>query len=170
MSPSIHHSLTINLAIIRVTPITLAMPMHILSPQSTTLPNITLAFGLLATASGSTALLSPRDGIKNFGLRPVADEAGNRLAEALVQAYGVRNVSMGLINISLWYLGRHTSGPTRVAWRRTLGLLFVANAAIPFVDGIVCKRQGQSSEWAHWIFAPISIVLGGALMLTPGAI
>lgn len=140
------------------------MPSSILSPTSTFLPNTAAALGLLSSAVGTNALLSPRSGTEIFGLKPVADEQGNKLTDGLARVYGIRNVAMGITTIAVWWFGRGTAGPVRMAWRQMLGLMMVAGVATPIADGWVVKELTDKGEWNHWIFGPISLVLGGSLL------
>ena len=140
------------------------MPLPLLSSTSTTLPNVVGALGLFAGGVGVASLLYPRKGIEAFGLKPVADRDGMKLVEGAWRVYGIRNLTMGLNSLAIWYIGRGTTGPERQLWNKIVGLTSILAIGIPLVDGWVCEEQTGRGGWAHWGFAPISAVFGAALL------
>lgn len=140
------------------------MPLHILSPSSSLLPNFAGSLSLLAIAAGATSLINPRVGLEAFGFRPIADRDGMVLAEAAMQVYGVRNMGMGIANLIIWWAQHTSTGSTKHTLRGLMGALLLSGAATPIVDGYAAHRQGRTNPWNHWAFAPITILLGAGLI------
>lgn len=139
----------------------------ITSPDSNLLPNVVAGLSILATSAGLFALIDPLEAIPSFGLKfPYNSERANMsLAVALTKVYGVRNLSMGLVQLALWWNARKATGATKLAWRHALGWALVLNVATPVVDGLVCEAHQRNSGWRHWIFAPVSAAIGAGLLL-----
>lgn len=137
---------------------------RITSPDSSILPNAVAALSVLATSVGLVSIIDPMEAIPQFGLSYPAQHNYQTmsLSVALTRVYGVRNMSMGLINLAIWWNGRKSGD---VAWRHALGWAMIMNLGTPIVDGMMCEAQGKTSGWKHWVFVPVAAALGAGLLL-----
>lgn len=79
---------------------------------------------------------------------------GQKLTCSLVRIYGVRQASMGLASLALWWAGEH----------RLMGVFMLVNTPIAIVDGFVSRWQTGGGEWGHWGFIPVGLVLTVGLL------
>jgi hypothetical protein len=131
------------------------------------LPNTGALISLLAIGSGAHALISPRSGLETFGVTPPSDLRSQRLTDNLTRTFAVRKLSLGLLQLAIWWYGRGASLPgERSAWRTALGLCFLSQLGVPILDGWVVKAEtgNPAGGLVHWVFAPVSFLLGGGML------
>ncbi|KAI3391089.1 hypothetical protein diail_7967 [Diaporthe ilicicola] len=87
---------------------------------------------------------------------PPGPEA-QKLSRSLVRMYGVRQATMGLVGVTLWWSGEH----------RLMGVLMLVNTPIAIVDGLVSRWQVGAGEWGHWGFIPVGLALTIGLLRAP---
>jgi hypothetical protein len=71
-----------------------------------------------------------------------------------MQLYGVRNLTMGLTTLGVWYSGD----------RRALGFALLAGFPNALIDGFVSRWQIGGGEWAHWAFVPLGLGLAAGVL------
>ncbi|KAI0711133.1 hypothetical protein C8T65DRAFT_647604 [Cerioporus squamosus] len=114
------------------------------------------AFGTIFVAFGVNAIVRPAHALTFFEFaRPPVSAADRQLVDSLMIIYGARDIFMGLAMYAAAFFGN----------RRALGAIVLAASAVAFVDGAVCKMNGEG-EWSHWGYAPMVAVVG-ALLLGP---
>lgn len=82
--------------------------------------NTTFAVGLVPIILGINAILRPASALSILEFPAPPNAEGQRLAKSLMQIYGGRNISLGLLMILIWARGD----------RRTLGLAMFASIPI----------------------------------------
>ena len=82
-----------------------------------------------------------------------SDEA-KRTMDAISVVYGVRDIFMGAAIYAAALYGT----------RQALGWIVIAAACVAATDGAVCKFMVGKGEMNHWSYAPVMMVLGGAML------
>ena len=116
---------------------------------------ISSAFAAVSIGFGINAFYNPASALSFFELDYPATNSNRALVDALLAVYGVRDIFMG---IALWAAAYYGT-------RRTLGVITMAQGAVAFADGAVCKWIVGHGEWNHWGYAPMGALVGLALMV-----
>ncbi|RPD65655.1 hypothetical protein L226DRAFT_530808 [Lentinus tigrinus ALCF2SS1-7] len=118
---------------------------------------VATAFGTVFIGFGINAILRPAHALTFFEFaRPPTSAVDRQLVDSLMIIYGVRDIFMGLAMYAAAYFGN----------RKALGAIVLAASAVAFVDGAVCKMNGEG-EWSHWGYAPMVAVTGALLLGSP---
>lgn len=120
-------------------------------PWSSPLTWISLLVMVALFAIGVRAVLAPAAGSAGFGI-PIGEGEGL----AFVQAFGARNIGLGLFAVLAILLDE----------RRSVGILFLCGAIIALIDAyIVSQHLGFGSPTARpSIIAAVLAVIGGFLL------
>ncbi|KZV84509.1 putative integral membrane protein [Exidia glandulosa HHB12029] len=110
-------------------------------------------FGAIFVGFGINAILRPAHALTFFEFAPPASAADRQMVDSLMVVYGVRDIFMGLAIHATSYYGS----------RKALGWIVVAGSGVAFVDGLVCKLNGQG-EMNHWGYAPMLTAVGSLLV------
>ncbi|KAK3051705.1 hypothetical protein LTR09_007005 [Extremus antarcticus] len=115
----------------------------------------TTIFATIFVGMGISVFQDPSITLGFFELPYSAVAAQNQLISVLLAVYAVRDVFVGLAIYVAAYFGD----------KRTLGWMTIAAGAVAAGDGAICKVMVGKGEWNHWGYAPMLIVVGGALAL-----
>lgn len=121
---------------------------------TTAFANATAFLNILPISAGLYATLRPAGGLSLLGFPMPPEPKGQKLTCSLVRIYGVRQASMGLASLALWWAGEH----------RLMGVFMLVNTPIAIVDGFVSRWQTGGGEWGHWGFIPVGMVLTAGLL------
>lgn len=130
-------------------------------PISSLFARGTLLVSLLPALVGINAVLRPSSALEMLGFRssfaglstssPSPTDEQDRLALALTQMYGARQLSLGLTTIAAFSV---SDDPV------VLGAIMLAGIPIAVIDGFVSKALTGKGQWGHWAAVPVSLVLG----------
>lgn len=156
-SPQVHH--TVRLAVIwQASKLTTSATMTSLLPaaSSSFYPNTALVIGLFPTLVGAAIILHPPLFLSVFDFPPPSPSTpqADKLITSLSILFGVRDLVIGLSTLAVWKYGN----------RRSLGCVILAGVGIVLGDGLVNRWQVGHGEWKHWVFIPLSTVVGGKLI------
>ncbi|OAP61542.1 hypothetical protein AYL99_03745 [Fonsecaea erecta] len=128
--------------------------------QSRYLPIAIGGFGLMAVGLGVNALFNPRSALALFqfphpGARAntIEDTPEGHLVESVMMLEGARTIALGTALISTAYYGS----------RKALTVMVWVSTGVAVADGFISRRQIGGNEWAHWMFVPVGVVIGGIL-------
>lgn len=121
---------------------------------TTAFANATAALNILPTLSGIYGVLRPAGALSLLGFPVPQEPKEQKLSLSLLRMYAVRQATLGLTGLALWWAGEH----------RLMGVLMLVNAPVAIVDGFVSRWQTGGGEWGHWGFMPLGIVLTAGLL------
>lgn len=124
---------------------------------ATAFANATAILNILPTTSGIYGVLRPGGALALLGFPIPHEPKEQKLSLSLLRMYAVRQATMGLTSLALWWAGEH----------RLMGVLMLVNAPIAIVDGFVSRWQTGGGEWGHWGFMPLGMVLTAGLLGAP---
>jgi hypothetical protein len=104
---------------------------------------------------GINALGRPAGALSFFELEYPTLQTHQQLVDALLAAYGVRDIFMGLAIHIAAFLGD----------RKVLGWITMAAGAVAGADGAICKYMVGSGELNHWGYAPVLVIMGLVLAM-----
>ena len=78
----------------------------------------------------------------------------NKLTKGLFQMYSVRQLTIGLSSLAMWYTGSSEA----------LGLSMLGGCLVAATDGMVSKDVTGHHILGHWVAFPISLFMGSALL------
>lgn len=96
-------------------------------------------------------MLNPEHALSLFELSYPTMPEDQKLIDAMLIIYGVRDIFMGAALFSAAYNGNH----------KATGWLLTFTGAVAGVDGSLCRSLEGAMK--HWGFAPVVIGLGGVL-------
>lgn len=121
---------------------------------TTAFANATAVLNILPVSAGLYGMLYPAAGFSMLGFPMPPEPKGQKLSFALLRMYGVRQATMGLAHLALWWSGEH----------RLMGVLMLVNAPVAVVDGFVSRWLTGGGEWGHWGFIPFGMLLTAGLL------
>lgn len=122
---------------------------------TTAFANATAVLNILPVFSGLNAILRPASALSVLGFpTPPPEPKGQKLSDSLVRMYGVRQATMGLASLALWWAGEH----------RLMGVFMLVNSPVAIVDGLVSRWLTGGGEWGHWGFIPVGLMLTAGLL------
>lgn len=121
---------------------------------TTAFANATAVLNILPTFSGLYGVLRPASALSLLGFPIPTEPREQRLSYSLLRMYGVRQATMGLASLALWWNGEH----------RLMGVFMLVNTPVAVVDGFVSRWQTGGGEWGHWGFIPVGLVLAAGLL------
>lgn len=121
---------------------------------TTAFANATAVLNILPILSGINAVLRPASALSLLGFPTPPEPKGQKLSDSLLRMYGVRQATMGLASLALWWAGEH----------RLMGVFMLVNSPVAIVDGLVSRWQIGGGEWGHWGFIPLGLVLTAGLL------
>lgn len=129
--------------------------------QSPILLLISLVFATITTSYGLTALLQPSSALTpfSFTFHPTSLSHDQHLIHGLLYLFGIRDIFMGFSIFVATYYGRKSR-----EGRKVLGWLLMGVGGVAFGDGWVCWMIVGRGMWNHWIWVPVGIGLGVALV------
>ncbi|KAL0959717.1 hypothetical protein HGRIS_011410 [Hohenbuehelia grisea] len=130
------------------------MPAISLLSQSAHLLTFSKVFSAISIGFGINAFVRPRHALTLFEFNPPAAAADQQVVDGLILVYGARNLFMG----AALFAAAHFEN------RETLGVLLVGTGLVAVVDGAVCKAKAGKGEWGHWIFTPVLVAVGCAVL------
>ncbi|KAL1858861.1 hypothetical protein Daus18300_009859 [Diaporthe australafricana] len=133
----------------------------LLGLTTTAFANGTAVLNILPTLSGLYGVARPASALGVLGFPiPAGPPEAQKLSLSMTRMYGVRQATMGLASLALWWSGEH----------RLMGVLMLVNTPVAIVDGFVSRWQVGGGEWGHWGFIPLGLVLTiGLLRAPPGS-
>lgn len=123
-------------------------------PHQDVYTRLALVGAIAPTAVGLNAVLRPSSAISMLGFPVPPQAVASGLAEALVQMYGSRSITLGLTSLVVLLFGD----------RKTLGWVCLTGAPLAAIDGYASYRFMGSGQWGHWIFVPFSLGMAGGLL------
>lgn len=124
---------------------------------TTAFANATAVLNILPIFSGITAVLRPASALSLLGFPTPPEPKEAKLSYSVLQMYGVRQATMGLASLALWWAGEH----------RLMGVLMLVNTPVAIVDGLVSRWLTGGGEWGHWGFIPVGMALTVGLLGAP---
>lgn len=120
----------------------------------------TLLVSLIPALVGINAVLRPSSALEMLGFKSSSSSSSTpqspnheetRVALAVTQMYGARQISLGLATIAVFSV---TDDPV------VLGAVMLAGIPIAVIDGFVSKALTGKGQWGHWVAVPVSLVFG----------
>ena len=121
---------------------------------TTAFANTTAVLNILPISTGIYGVLRPGGALALLGFPIPPDPRDQKLASSLARIYAVRQATMGLTSLALWWAGQH----------RLMGVMMLVNTPVAVVDGFVSRWQTGGGEWGHWGFIPLGMVLAAGLL------
>lgn len=121
--------------------------------QSRFLSFASLAFGCFPTFVGVQILLDPLTGFSLLGYDVPTDPSSRALSASLMRLFGVRDMTIGLITLTVWRSGD----------RKTLATTIAFGTLLAVMDGFVNRINVQGGEWKHWVFVPMGAFISGGI-------
>jgi hypothetical protein len=127
-----------------------------LSSNSPFALNLGAAAGVFQLTLGLTAVFQPRVMLQEvWGFKPASTPGQDQLlVECLMQLYGLRNIALGLMIMTVRAL----------ADSKTLGWVLMSDMLVALGDGFVQKKCTGGGQWKHWGVLPIGVGMGMLLL------
>jgi len=119
--------------------------------------NSAAVLNILPAFSGIYGVLRPGGALAMLGFPIPQEPKEQKLSLSLLRMYAVRQATIGITNLALWWAGEH----------RLMGVLMLANTPVAIIDGFVTLWQTGGGEWGHWGFMPLGMVLTAGLLGAP---
>ena len=108
---------------------------------------------------GIGVLISPEWGLKQASWPIPTNSKDRTLVYGIMRLFGIRDLSLGLTVLAIWYYGEGVRG------YKTLGWGMLAGALLPLTDGFVSRSMVRGPEWTmHWPFVPVMAGVGAGLL------
>ncbi|KAF2211734.1 hypothetical protein CERZMDRAFT_98167 [Cercospora zeae-maydis SCOH1-5] len=112
------------------------------------------AFGTIFIGFGINCLVNPVLALSFFELPYSAVPEQRMFADAMLMAYGYRDIFMGLAMYAPAYYGSP----------KALGWIMLAASSVAAVDGWVCYSIVGAGWMNHWSYAPMLAIVGAPLV------
>jgi len=94
---------------------------------------------------GTNAILRPKAHLKSLEFPVHTEPQLKKLNHALMQIWGIRNISFGSVLTIIW-----TTGDEKL-----MGKALCVSIVLPVMDGLVSRSLIGGGELQHWIFPPV---------------